>query len=46
VVVTAQAQWQTLAVSDLDEQIFASPAIADGRIFLRTRSRLYAFGGK
>jgi outer membrane protein assembly factor BamB len=43
-VVTAEAQWDTLAVSDLDEEIFASPAIAGGRLFVRTRSKLYAFG--
>jgi outer membrane protein assembly factor BamB len=43
-VVTAAADWTTLAVSDLDESIFASPAIAGGRMFVRTRSKLYAFG--
>jgi hypothetical protein len=45
-VVSAEAQWETLRVNDLDEPLHASPAIADGRIFVRTRSRLYAFGGK
>jgi outer membrane protein assembly factor BamB len=44
-VVSAQAQWETLAVNDLDEPVFASPAIADGRLFVRTRSKLYAFAG-
>ncbi|HUP24508.1 MAG TPA: PQQ-binding-like beta-propeller repeat protein [Thermoanaerobaculia bacterium] len=43
-VVAAEADWTTLAVSDLDESIFASPAIAGGRMFVRTRSKLYAFG--
>jgi outer membrane protein assembly factor BamB len=42
--VTAQAKWQTVTVSDLDESIFASPAIGDGRLFVRTRTKLYAFG--
>jgi outer membrane protein assembly factor BamB len=45
-VVSAEAQWQTLAVNDLDEPVYASPAIADGRMFVRTRSKLYAFAGK
>jgi outer membrane protein assembly factor BamB len=45
-VVSAQAQWETLAVNDLDEPVFASPAIADGKLFVRTRSKLYAFAGK
>ncbi|MDX1385653.1 MAG: PQQ-binding-like beta-propeller repeat protein, partial [Thermoanaerobaculia bacterium] len=44
-VVRAQAQWETLAVSDLDEQIFASPAVAEGRLFVRTRTKLYAYAG-
>lgn len=43
-VVAARADWQKIAVSDLDEAIFASPAIAGGRMFVRTRSQLYAFG--
>ena len=45
-VVIAQAQWETLAVNDLDEPVFASPAIADGRLFVRTRSKVYAFAEK
>jgi hypothetical protein len=32
-----------LAVNDLGESISASPAIADGAIFIRTHSRLYCF---
>ena len=45
-VVSAEAEWETLFVNDLDEEIFASPGIADGLLFLRTRSKLYAFGGE
>ena len=44
-VVSAEAEWETLAVSDLDEPIFASPAIGGGRLFVRTQSKLYAFVG-
>jgi len=28
------------------EEIFATPAIADGRLYVRTVSALYCFGGK
>ncbi len=43
-VVKAHAEWQLKALTDFDEGIFATPALAKGRIFVRTRSRLYAFG--
>ena len=33
-----------LAVNDLDDLIYATPAIADGRIYIRTRGTLYCFG--
>jgi len=33
-----------LSVGELDEEIQASPAIGDGRLYVRTRSRLHAFG--
>jgi len=33
-----------LAVNELDDECYATPAIADGRIYIRTRSALYAFG--
>ncbi len=43
-VVSAQPQWETLAVNRLDDEVFATPAIADSRIYVRTRSKLYCFG--
>jgi outer membrane protein assembly factor BamB len=43
-VLQAGGEWQTLAVNELDDECFATPAIADGRIYIRTRSALYAFG--
>ena len=43
-VVSAKADWDILAVNALDDEVFATPAIADGRIYVRTRSALYAFG--
>jgi hypothetical protein len=43
-VVKAAGDWEVLAVNELDDECFATPAIADGRIYIRTRSALYAFG--
>jgi outer membrane protein assembly factor BamB len=31
-------------VNELDEDVYATPAFADGRIYVRTTSALYAFG--
>jgi outer membrane protein assembly factor BamB len=43
-VLKAAGDWQVLNVNELDDEVFATPAIADGRIYIRTRSALYAFG--
>jgi outer membrane protein assembly factor BamB len=43
-VLKAAGDWQVLKVNDLDDEVFATPAIADGRIYIRTRSALYSFG--
>jgi outer membrane protein assembly factor BamB len=43
-VLEAGAEWKVLAVNDLAEECYATPAIADGRIYIRTRSALYCFG--
>lgn len=45
-VVSAAAQWEILAVNTLDDEVFATPVPADGELFVRTRSALYAFGGR
>ena len=37
-------QWEVLAINDLGEDCNATPAIADGRLYIRTRSTLYCFG--
>jgi outer membrane protein assembly factor BamB len=42
-VLKAAGQWETLAVNDLDEEVWATPAIAHGTIYIRTRNALYAF---
>jgi outer membrane protein assembly factor BamB len=43
-VLKAAGEWEILAVNELDDECFATPAIADGRIYIRTRSALYCFG--
>lgn len=45
-VLKAGAEWELLHVNDLGEEGYASPAIADGRIYLRTQSALYCFAKK
>lgn len=43
-VLRAGGQQELLAANSLDEEIFATPAIADGRLYIRTVSALYCFG--
>jgi outer membrane protein assembly factor BamB len=43
-VLKAGRSFQLAAENDLDEEIYASPAICGGRIFLRTRRALYCIG--
>jgi len=43
-VLEAAKDWHVLTVNELDDECFATPAIADGRIYIRTRSALYCFG--
>ena len=43
VVLLAAPQWEILAVNSLDEDIFATPAILDGGIYVRTQDALYCF---
>ena len=42
-VLKAGGQWEILAVNDLDEEVWATPAIANGTVYIRTRTALYAF---
>ena len=35
---------EPIVVNDLQEDIYATPALVDGRIYLRTRGTLYCFG--
>jgi outer membrane protein assembly factor BamB len=43
-VIKAGADWEVLAVNDMDDEVFATPAPVDRRLYLRTKSALYCFG--
>jgi outer membrane protein assembly factor BamB len=43
-IVKAGPDQEILSVGELDDECFATPAIADGRIYIRTRGMLYCFG--
>jgi outer membrane protein assembly factor BamB len=42
-VLKAGADLELLALNDLGEEVYATPAFADGKIYLRTRNTLYCF---
>jgi outer membrane protein assembly factor BamB len=42
-VIKAGSDWEVLAVNDMGEQVYATPAPVDQRLYLRTRSALYCF---
>ncbi len=45
-VLRAVPDWSVIAVNDLAEEVFATPAISAGRLYVRTRTRLYSFSIK
>ena len=45
-VLKAAGQWEFLAVNNIGEEIHSTPALSDGRIYVRTRSSVYCFGAK
>ncbi len=44
VVLRAAVDWEVLAINDFDSDIYATPAISEGRMFIRTQNALYAIG--
>lgn len=42
-VVSAEPQWRVLHTADFGEAVYATPALLDGRIYLRTTGHLYCF---
>jgi outer membrane protein assembly factor BamB len=45
-VLRAGADWQVLSTGDLGEDVVATPAIADGKVFIRSETTLYAFASR
>jgi len=43
-VVRAGKDWEAIASNDLGEPLFATPALADGRIYVRGQKSLFSFG--
>lgn len=43
-VVKAEGKWETLHTAEFKEGGYATPALVDGRIYLRTSGHLYCFG--
>ena len=46
VVIKPGADWEVIAVNDLKQDTFATPALSKGKIFVRTSESLYCFGGE
>jgi outer membrane protein assembly factor BamB len=44
VVLDAARDQEILSTAELGDEVYATPAIAGGRIFIRTRGALYCFG--
>ncbi|NOT59241.1 MAG: PQQ-binding-like beta-propeller repeat protein [Acidobacteria bacterium] len=43
-IVSAQGEWEVLQVNTLGEEVFATPAPLDGKLYVRTQKTLYCFG--
>ncbi len=43
-VLKAAAEWEVLAVNELGDEINATPALSEGRLYVRTRGSVYCFG--
>jgi len=43
-VLKAAGDWQVLGVNDLGEDVHATPALSEGRIYIRTQAAMYCFG--
>jgi outer membrane protein assembly factor BamB len=44
VVLRASGDWEILAINDFDSDIYATPAVSGGQIYIRTQSAIYAIG--
>jgi outer membrane protein assembly factor BamB len=43
-IVTAEGDWKQIGSTDFDEDVLATPAIVNGRIYVRTAEHLYCLG--
>jgi outer membrane protein assembly factor BamB len=44
VVLRAAGEWEILAINDFDSDIYATPAVGNGQMYIRTQDALYAIG--
>ena len=42
-VLRAAGEWEVLAVNDLGKEVYATPALSEGKLFIRTSEHLYCF---
>ena len=42
VVLRAAGDWEILAINDFESDIFATPAMSEGKLYIRTQNALYA----
>jgi hypothetical protein len=43
-VINSAGKWEVLHLAELGEPAYATPAIVDGRIYIRTAGKLFSFG--
>jgi len=43
-VIKAGRDWEVIAVNDMDDEVYATPAPVDHSLYVRTKSALYCFG--
>jgi outer membrane protein assembly factor BamB len=43
-VLKAEPQWEVLHINDLGDEVHSTPALSEGRIYVRTHGVLYCFG--
>ena len=42
-VIRAAGEWEVLGVNDMGEEVHATPALNEGRVYVRTRGAMYCF---
>jgi len=42
-IVEAKPEWEVLSVHRIDEEVWSTPALADGQVFVRSQEALYCF---